>query len=106
MKGARVVVLGLGRTGLSAARALAAGGAVPLCWDDSADVRANAEAQGLIVHDLSRREAWENVALMIVSPGIPHLYPQPNPWVAQAMSLGVPVDNDICLLYTSDAADE
>ncbi len=101
MEGARVVVLGLGRTGLAAARALEAGGATALCWDDSPEARAGAEAEGLTLHDLSRREAWEGVTALIVSPGIPHLYPEPNRWVAEALSRGVPVDNDIGLFFRS-----
>ncbi|MGB0904978.1 MAG: UDP-N-acetylmuramoyl-L-alanine--D-glutamate ligase, partial [Mangrovicoccus sp.] len=43
LEGQRVLVLGLGRSGLSAAKALAEGGAEPLCWDDSAEGRAKAE---------------------------------------------------------------
>lgn len=39
MDGARVGILGLGRSGLSAAVALRAGGAEPLCWDDSPEGR-------------------------------------------------------------------
>jgi len=39
----KVAVLGLGRSGLSAARALEAGGAIALCWDDSVEARARAE---------------------------------------------------------------
>ena len=39
-KGARVGVLGLGRSGLCAARALHAGGAIPICWDDNEAARA------------------------------------------------------------------
>lgn len=101
MAGARVVVLGLGRSGLSAARALEAGGATALCWDDSAETRAKVEAEGMTLHDLSRREAWEGVSLMVVSPGIPHLYPEPNKWIARAMAEGVPVDNDIGLFFRS-----
>ncbi|MBT8409452.1 MAG: UDP-N-acetylmuramoyl-L-alanine--D-glutamate ligase, partial [Alphaproteobacteria bacterium] len=106
MAGARVVVLGLGRSGLSAARALLAGGAEALCWDDSAEARERAEAEGLAVHDVSRREAWEGVGRLVVSPGIPHLYPEPNKWVARAMASGVPVDNDIGLFFRSLAAPE
>ncbi len=106
MAGARVVVLGLGRSGLSAARALEAGGAEALCWDDSADARERAESEGLTLHDLSRREAWDGVALMVVSPGIPHLYPEPNKWIARAMAEGVPVDNDIGLFFRSLATPE
>lgn len=106
LTGARVVVLGLGRSGLSAARALEAGGAQALCWDDSADARERAETEGLTLHDPSRREAWEAVALMVVSPGIPHLYPEPNKWIARAMAEGVPVDNDIGLFFRSLATPE
>ncbi len=104
--GARIVVLGLGRSGLSAARALQAGGAEPLCWDDSIEARTTAEAQGFAIHDLSRREAWDGVSAMIVSPGIPHLYPEPNKWIARAIDAGVPIDNDIGLFFRSLATAE
>ena len=33
-EGQEIAILGLGRSGLSAARALRAGGAEPVCWDD------------------------------------------------------------------------
>ncbi len=106
MDGARIVVLGLGRSGLSAAKALEAGGATALCWDDSETARSGAEKAGLSLHDLSRREAWEGVVRLIVSPGIPHLYPAPNRWVSDAMAAGVPVDNDIGLFFRSLAVPE
>ena len=48
VEGKRVAVLGLGRSGLSAARALKAGGAEPLVWDDGAAARAAAEAEGFV----------------------------------------------------------
>lgn len=98
-EGARVAVLGLGRSGLSAARALQAGGARPLCWDDNADARARAESEGFATGDLARPGAFDTVARLIVSPGIPHLYPAPNPIVAAAQAAGVPVDNDIGLFF-------
>jgi len=99
----KVAVLGLGRSGLSAARALAAGGAEVLAWDDSAEVRAQAGAAGLALTDLTRDRAWQDVALLVVSPGIPHLYPAPHPVIARALALGVPVDNDIGLFFRSFA---
>jgi len=100
-EGAGVAVLGLGRSGLTAARALAAGGAEAICWDDSPDARAAAEAEGLAIRDLTRDGAWEGVAALIVSPGIPHLYPAPNRVIAAALEAGVPVDNDIGLFFRS-----
>ena len=103
LAGKTVAVLGLGRSGLSAARALQAGGATPLCWDDNPEARARAEAEGFTCTDLKSQGAFENVARLIVSPGIPHLYPAPNPVVAAALDAGVPVDNDIGLFFQSFA---
>ncbi len=100
----RVAVLGLGRSGLSAARALRAGGAEALCWDDSPMARAAAEAEDFALVDLGRDGAFEGISALIVSPGIPHLYPEPNRIVAAAMAAGVPVDNDIGLFFRSFAA--
>jgi UDP-N-acetylmuramoylalanine--D-glutamate ligase len=102
-EGEKVAVLGLGRSGLATARALEAGGAEALCWDDSAEARAKAEAEGLTLHDLTRRDAFEDLAALIASPGIPHLYPRPNAHLARAYREGVPVDNDIGLFFRSFA---
>ncbi len=102
-KGARVAVLGLGRSGLATARALRAGGAQPLLWDDGAEARARAEAEGFTLTDLTRGNVWDGVAALITSPGIPHLYPTPHPVIAAAQAAGVPVDNDIGLFFRSFA---
>jgi UDP-N-acetylmuramoylalanine--D-glutamate ligase len=99
--GRKVAVLGLGRSGLSAARALREGGAELLCWDDSQDAREAAEAQGFQCVDLMKPGAFDGVSALIVSPGIPHLYPEPNRVIAHAWEAGVPVDNDIGLFFRS-----
>jgi len=99
--GRKVAVLGLGRSGLATARALQAGGAEPVLWDDSPEARARAEAEGFACTDLGRDAAWQGVVLLVTSPGIPHLYPAPNRHIARAMALGVPVDNDIGLFFRS-----
>ena len=105
-QGQRVAVLGLGRSGLATAQALQAGGAEALCWDDSPESRDKAAAAGLTLHDLTRADAWEGVALLVVSPGIPHLYPEPNKLIARAWDAGVPVDNDIGLFFRSFSTPE
>ncbi len=74
-----IAVLGLGRSGRATAAALREGGATVIAWDDSADTRAQAEADGLTITDLTRDAGWDGVAALIVSPGIPHLYPAPAP---------------------------
>ena len=105
-KGHKVAVLGLGRSGLATAAALTAGGAEPLLWDDAPEARAKAEAQGLTCTDLNRAAALDGVACLITSPGVPHLYPDPNKIIARAMELGIPVDNDIGLFFRSYATED
>ena len=92
-----MAVLGLGRSGLSAALSLRAGGANVLAWDDGAQ----AQDAGIDLSDLGRLRDWSDVALCIVSPGIAHLYPKPHPVIAAAQAAGVPVDNDIGLFFRS-----
>lgn len=97
--GQRVGVLGLGRSGLAACAALGAGGAEVCAWDDSAEGRERAAAAGFAPVDLTRAQALEGLALLVTSPGIPHLYPAPHPVIAAAVAAGVPVDNDISLFF-------
>lgn len=104
--GHQVAVLGLGRSGLSAARALRAGGATAICWDDNPKAREAAEAERFETRELTRDGAFDEIACLIVSPGIPHLYPTPNPVIAKAWAAGVPVDNDIGLFFRSLATKE
>src|SRR6056297_1991229 len=105
VSGRRVAVLGLGRSGLSSARALMAGGAHVLAWDDMPDPRDRAASEGFEIRDLARDGALDGMDMLIVSPGIPHLYPAPNRVVAAALGLGIPVDNDIGLFFRSLATD-
>jgi UDP-N-acetylmuramoylalanine--D-glutamate ligase len=99
--GRRVGVLGLGRSGLATAASLAAGGAEVCAWDDSAEARARTEAAGVRPVDLSRQGVLDTLDTLVVSPGIPSLYPAPHPLIAAACAAGVPVDNDIGLFFRS-----
>ncbi|MBC6437506.1 MAG: UDP-N-acetylmuramoyl-L-alanine--D-glutamate ligase [Rhodobacteraceae bacterium] len=101
VSGARFAVLGLGRSGMAAVRALRAGGAEPVVWDDGPEVRVRAGAEGLTLANLRTDGAYEGVSALIVSPGIPHLYPTPHPAVRVAWAAGVPVDNDVGLFFRS-----
>ena len=105
-EGKLVAVLGLGRSGRAAALALNAGGAQAVVWDDGAAARASAEAEGFEVRDLTKPDGFDGVARLIVSPGIPHLYPSPNKVIAAAWTAGVPVDNDIGLFFQSYATED
>jgi UDP-N-acetylmuramoylalanine--D-glutamate ligase len=101
--GQTIAVLGLGRSGRATAHALIAGGATPVVWDDSQPARDAAEAEGLTLLDLTKDKSWGGIALLVTSPGIPHLYPQAHPAIRAAWAAGVPVDNDIGLFFRSFA---
>ncbi|APO86324.1 UDP-N-acetylmuramoyl-L-alanine--D-glutamate ligase [Marivivens sp. JLT3646] len=98
-----VAVLGLGRSGRATAAALNAGGARAVAWDDNPAAREAAEAEGIELRDMTRQGAFDGVSCLVVSPGIPHLYPAPNPVIAAAWDAGVAVDNDIGLFFRSFA---
>ena len=104
--GQTVAVLGLGRSGRAAALALREGGARPVVWDDGQAARDAAHDAGFDVVDLSKHGAFDDIAALIVSPGIAHLYPAPHPVIAAALGAGVPVDNDISLFFRSFATSE
>lgn len=104
--GHKVAVLGLGKTGLSVLRALQAGGADTVAWDDNEASREDARNQGFTIEDLTRDKPWTDVKALIVSPGIPHLYPEPHPAVEKAHEMGVVLDNDIGLFFRSFATED
>ena len=101
VQGQTIAVLGMGRSGLSVARALEAGGAKVLAWDDGEAGRGAGEAAGFELRDPAGPGGLDGVASLITSPGIPHLFPAPHPAIAAALAAGVPVDNDIGLFFRS-----
>ena len=93
-EGRRVAVFGLGRSGITAARALHAGGAIPILWDDGVSGRMQAEAEGFAVEDLSRAD-WSQFAALVLSPGAPLTHPKPHWTVDKAKAAGVEIVGDI-----------
>jgi UDP-N-acetylmuramoylalanine--D-glutamate ligase len=83
----KVAVFGLGRSGLACARALAAGGAQVVAWDDSADRRA---AVPLPLEDPAATD-WTKVAALVLSPGVA----LDHPVAVKARKAGVAVIGDI-----------
>jgi UDP-N-acetylmuramoylalanine--D-glutamate ligase len=92
--GRKVAILGLARSGRAAAAALRAGGAKVVAWDDSAKIRAESD---IAVRDLAGID-WSEIAALVLSPGIPHSFPQPHPAVVAARAADVPILGDIELL--------
>ncbi len=93
--GRRFAVVGLGRNGLPAARALSAMGAEVVAWDDGEAARASAG-------NLTLRDPTPGMAAfdaLVLSPGIPHRHPARHPAAAAALAAGVPILSDAELLF-------
>jgi UDP-N-acetylmuramoylalanine--D-glutamate ligase len=91
--GREVAVFGLARGGAGTARALAAGGAKVLAWDEAEAVRVRAEAEGLALSDINARD-WRNIAALIISPA-PGAGAKPHRIVELARAVGTPVLGDV-----------
>jgi UDP-N-acetylmuramoylalanine--D-glutamate ligase len=88
-----VAVLGLGLSGSAAARALIAGGAKVLAFDDDAGHRAAAEAEGIAIVDLKAAD-WSTIEALVLSPGVPLTHPEPHWSVRLARKAKVKVIGD------------
>jgi UDP-N-acetylmuramoylalanine--D-glutamate ligase len=94
MRGKTLAIFGLGRSGLATARALAAGGATPICWDDAPDKVEEARRKGFAVEDL-RGSKWRRFAALVLAPGVPLTHPKPHWTVELAKAARVKVIGDV-----------
>ena len=95
-RGRLVGVLGLAKSGRAAAQSLAAGGAEVLAWDDNEAVR-KALAAELTLRNLAEAD-WRDIPALVLSPGIPHSFPEPHPAVVRARDADAEIIGDIELL--------
>jgi UDP-N-acetylmuramoylalanine--D-glutamate ligase len=95
--GRTIAVLGLGKSGLAAARALAGAGADVWAWDDDPAKRQVAAEEGLKLVDLLACD-WQRPESLVLSPGIPHTWPRPHPAATLARAAGCEIIGDIELL--------
>lgn len=93
-KDRKVALFGLGGSGLATARALVAGGADVVAWDDNPDSVAKAAASGLATSDL-RAIDWSSQAAFVLSPGVPLTHPKPHWSVDLARAGGVDIIGDV-----------
>jgi UDP-N-acetylmuramoylalanine--D-glutamate ligase len=103
LKGKAVAVMGLGKSGLATARALMAGGAGVIAWDDNDGARRAGSEAAIPIADPMVVNLGR-AALLVWSPGIPHTHPKPHPAAERARSLGLPILCDVELLALAKPA--
>jgi UDP-N-acetylmuramoylalanine--D-glutamate ligase len=92
--GKTVAVFGLGASGLLSARALKAGGAEVVVFDDEPQKVEEARAAGLTTQDL-RELDWSKIAALVLTPGVPLTHPAPHWSAVLAHKAGVEIIGDI-----------
>ncbi len=94
-----VAVLGLGITGKSIIDYFKNSEIELICWDDDLNKRRQLINQKIKLHNLSDPEIWADIDTLLISPGIPYLYPKAHPAVINALENSVRIDNDIGLFF-------
>ena len=90
LKGKKIAVFGLARTGVAAVEALLASGAEVFAWDDNPDARAQLHS-GLA--DLDALDFADLDALMM-APGVPLTFPVPHRFAVKARDAGIRIFGD------------
>src|SRR5437868_4970115 len=90
----KVALFGLGGSGLASARALHAGRAEVVAFDDDPKKLAQANAEGIFTADL-RHIDWSGIAALLLAPGVPLTHPAPHWTVGIARNAAVEVIGDI-----------
>ena len=93
LAGKKVAVFGLGLSGIATAKALRAGGAEPVVWDDGEKGRAAAVEAGFPPVDLAEAD-WRGFAALVLAPGVPLTHPKPHWTVERAGEAGIEVIGD------------
>ena len=95
-----IAVLGLGRSGIAATRLAYERGLTIWVFDDRSDAKdqlSNASDTDWLASCWKDPSNWdfEQLDALILSPGIPHSYPQPHPAASAAIAANVPILSDI-----------
>jgi UDP-N-acetylmuramoylalanine--D-glutamate ligase len=96
-------ILGLGRTGLSAAAFMLKNQINFIAWDDNIQNRDNALQQypNLKLMDTNDPQ-WLQINCLVISPGIPTSFPKAHPLAEKLQKNNIPIICDIELLYLAN----
>lgn len=90
----RVAVFGLGGSGVACVRALQAGGADVVGWDDGEGSRERAREAGVMLLDLNVAD-FAQFSSLVLAPGVPLTHPEPHWTVVRAKAAGVEIIGDV-----------
>lgn len=102
-RGDTALVVGLGKSGRTAAHALRKAGANVLVWDDTLDQRTQAADAGYTVFDTDASQ-FADIDQIIWSPGVPHTWPTSHPLAEKAKAAGLTLRCDVDLLAETQTA--
>jgi UDP-N-acetylmuramoylalanine--D-glutamate ligase len=94
MQDKTVALFGLGGSGIATAKAIVAGGARVIAWDDNPESVARAQGAGIETSDL-RLVDWKQFSSFVLSPGVPLTHPRPHWTVDLARAAGVEIIGDV-----------
>lgn len=94
-------VIGLGKTGIGAIKALHQSGAIVSAWDDSQASRDKVKETCSFLIFLDNHQVDSNIDCIFMSPGVPMLGEQAHPIVQRAKECGIKIISDFDLLYLS-----
>ena len=104
MKGERIAVYGMGRSGVSAAKALVQAGAEPVVFDDAPAEKLREALAQLEQHQIASepgyRGSFNGFTTLVTSPGVPMRHPR----LIAAGEAGVEVIGEVELAYRLSAA--
>jgi UDP-N-acetylmuramoylalanine--D-glutamate ligase len=92
--GQTVALFGLGESGLASAKALIAGGAKVVAFDDEPQRLIQAEANEIDAADL-RKLDWSKFAALVLAPGVALTHPKPHWSVSLARAASIEMIGDI-----------
>lgn len=102
LEGRKVVLFGLGGSGLATAQALIAGDAEVVAWDDNPASVEKASEAGVAVANLHEID-WQVMDCLVLSPGVPLTHPKPHWSVDLAHAAGVEIIGDVELFVRERA---
>ena len=95
-----VAVFGLGKSGMAVVRELKQRGIHIIAWDNNENLRNQAAQYGASIQNLIDVD-FSSIEFLVISPGIPHTYPEPHPIAKKAKDAGVKIIDDIELFVST-----